>query len=240
MSRGQKVSAGQTVQMGEILGIGAPGSGEMIRMHSVWNAPKHVQADATTILIGRLSADLPSDQVVSTVDVIRGRYSWIKPTTAGAKWTYERLPAAGKPPAALLPDLLKSARGVHVKRVSSGAHGSKWRLSYTASDLQALAAVRSAFSKVPTLSRRERSRLSGERLRVGDLQITLDARGRVTDLRLGGVMTETRADASARHQPYPKRGVKSVVLLHVAYAYGGRLAITPPPARDVSNPRKPL
>lgn len=239
LARGIKKSGG-TVQMGEILGIGAPGSGEMIRIHSVWNTAKHVQADAVTILIGRLSADLPSEQVVSTVDVTRGNSTWIKSTRAGAKWTFEHLPAAKKPATSLLSDLLKAASHTSIKRISS-THGiTKWHIGYTASDLQTLDALKDQLGKVPALSKHSRSLLSGEKLRVSDLQVTLDSSGRVTALSLGGVMTETRADATARHQPYPKNGIKAVVILRLAYTYGGSLAIKPPPASDVSNPKKAL
>lgn len=239
LARGMKKSGG-TVQMGEILGIGAPGSGEMIRIHSAWNTAKHVQADAVTILIGRLSADLPSDQVVSTVDVTKGSSTWIKSTRTGAKWTHEHLPAAKKPATSLLSHLLKAANHTSVKRLSSSHGVTKWRIRYTASDLRALNTIKGQLGKVPALSARARSLLSGEKLSVGDLQVALDSSGRVTALSLGGVMTETRADAKARRQPYPKHGIKAVVVLRLAYTYGGRLAIKPPPARDVSNPKKAL
>lgn len=240
LSRGTKSSSRETVQMGEILGIGAPGSGEIIRVHSAWNTAKHVQADAVTMLIGRLGADLPSDQVVSTVDVTKGNSTWIKSTRAGAKWTFEHLPPAKKPATSLLSDLLKTAGHTSVKRISSSHGKSTWKISYTATDLQALDAINGQLGKVPALSAHSRSLLSGEKLDVSDLQVTFDSSGRVTDLRLGGVMTETRADATARHQPYPKNAIKAVVMLRLDYTYGGSLAITPPPASDVSNPKKAL
>jgi hypothetical protein len=239
LAQGQKSSSRETVQMGEILGIAAPGSGETIRIHSAWNAAKHVQADAVTILIGRLGANLPSEQVVSTIDVTKGKSTWIKPTTAGAKWTYERLASVKAPPSGLLGDLLKAASRTSVKRLAIKS-GSEWRISYTASDLQTLNALKGELGKIPALTKRQHSLLSGEELHVADLQVTLDAKGRITDLKLGGTLTETRADATSRHQPYPKNGIKGVVLLHLAYTYGGSLAITPPPASDVSNPRRPL
>jgi hypothetical protein len=240
LAKGRAATGHETVQMGEILGIAAPGSGEMVRIHSVWNDAKHVQADAVTILVGRLGADLPSEQVVSTVDVTKGRDTWIKSTRAGVKWTYERAPTPTASSTALLGDLLAVAGGRRVTRVSSTRKGSTWRITYTASDLQVLDALRSQLPASAKLSAKQRSLLAGERFTVSDLKISLDSRGRMTDVRLGGIVTETRADSAARGQPYPQKGIKSVVLLHLVYTYGGSLAVTPPPTRDVINPKKPI
>lgn len=241
LSAGEKRARGVTVQMGEVLGVSAPGSGEIIRMHSAWNTSQHVAADAVTVLIGRLGANLPADQVVSTISVTKGASTWIKPTVAGAKWTYERLPESESPGARFGSTLLRLIGRATVKRLSSSRHsGSSWRISYSSSDLQALGTLQGQLARAPKLTAHGRSLLAGERLKVGDLELKLDRADRVIGMRLGGELIESRADATARHLPYPEGGADGVVLLNLAYTYGGRLKITPPPSRDVLNPTRPL
>jgi hypothetical protein len=230
------------VQYGEILGISSPGGGEMLRIHTAYNSAKGIEASAIDEISGLLRADAKAVRSISVQTLVIGKTGYIRPTTTGAKWTKEDLqPTAGS--AAALPSELLSLAGPNaVSRTGTTKTGISYRIRLRASDL---AVLRAFGSQIPadaldSLSKADTRLLSGVVLSAPDLVITLDHEDRLTQLKLGGTLTETRADAKARHSVYPRGGVEGVVLLNLVYAYGGALRVTAPPASQILNARKPL
>jgi hypothetical protein len=238
---GRRAEANENVQMGEILGIAAPGGGELMRIHSVYNNAKKIEATAMDVQTGLLRADAPSVTGINVQTVVFGNTGYIRPATASAKWTKETLQPTTKAAAALPAELLALAGTKGVTRLSA-ASGSSYRLNFHASDLTIL---RAFSSQVPakaldTLSAKDKSLLSGLTFSFTDLVISVDAKGRLVQMKGGGILTETRADAKARGSFYPDGGVEGVVILNLFYSYGGNLTIHAPAANQVINPKKPI
>ena len=241
LQAGRRAEANENVQMGEILGIAAPGGGELMRIHSVYNNAKGIESSAVDVQTGLLRPDAPSVTGINVQTVVLGHTGYIRPATANAKWTKETLVPTTKAAAALPAELLALAGG-GVTRLSTGASGSSYRLNFHASDLTILHAFSSQIpaKALNTLSAKDKALLSGLTFSFTDLVISVDRQGRLTQMKGGGILTETRADAKARGSFYPAGGVEGVVILNLFYSYGGHLTIHAPAASQVSNPRKPI
>jgi hypothetical protein len=241
LETGRLAAAKGTVEFGEILGISSPGGGEMLRVHTVYNAAKGIQASAIDEISGLLRSDAKAIRSISVQTLVIGKTGYVRPTTAGAKWTKEDLQPTASSTSALPSELLKLAGPHAVARSGATGTSTSYRIDLRASDLAVLRAFASQLPSrtLASLSKVDVRLLSGVVLSAPDLVITLDREDRLTQLKLGGTLTETRADAKARHTRYPRGGVEGVVLLNLVYAYGGALRVTAPPASQILN-RKPL
>lgn len=239
---GQRDSSRGNVQFGEILGISSPGGGVILRIHSAFNIARGIESSAIDEVSGLLRADAKAVESISVQSVVIGDVGYIRPTTKGAKWTKEILtPSAAKSPV-LVSNLLALTGARTVSRIATSRSTATYRITLRASDLGFL---RSFASQVPakalaSLTAHETALLAGVVLSFPKFEITLDNRNRLIQLKLGGILTETRADAAARHSRYPKGGIEGVVLLDLKYAYGGVLKVSPPPLSQVLNNAKPL
>lgn len=242
LTAGRRVAAQGTVEFGEILGISSPGGGEMLRIHTVYNTAKGIQASAIDEISGLLRADAKAVRSISVQTIVIGNTGYIRSAIAGAKWTKEELQPTAPSMAALPRELLALAGPHAVTRSGATRTSTSYRIRLRASDLAVLRAFGSQIpaGSLDSLSKADTRLLSGVVLSAPDVVITLDHEDRLTQLKLGGTLTETRADAKARHSVYPRGGVEGVVLLNLVYAYGGALRVTAPPTNQILNARKPL
>jgi hypothetical protein len=241
LAAGQRAGAKGNVNFGEILGIAAPGAGETLRINSAWNNAKHIGGSAIDFSSGLLS-NVEAVQSISVQTVNVGDVSYIRPAVVTAKWTQELLKPTSTSTAGLASHLLSLAKPTAVSRTSDGRAGSTYSVKLQMSELRLLTAFSSQLPAHALRSLKASSKrlLSGLTISIPKLVVKFDRRGRLTVLEAGGIVTETRADARAQHRPYPHRGVAGVVLLHLAYRYGGSLRVSAPPASQILNRLSPL
>jgi hypothetical protein len=241
LAAGQRAGAKGNVNFGEILGIAAPGAGETLRINSAWNNAKHIGGSAIDFSSGLLS-NVEAVQSISVQTVNVGDVSYIRPAVATAKWTKELLKPTSTSTAGLASHLLSLARPTAVSRTSDGRAGSTYTVKLQMSELRLLTAFSSQLPAHALRSLKASSKrlLSGLRISIPKLVVKFDRRGRLTVLEAGGIVTETRGDAKAQRRPYPHRGVAGVLLLHLAYRYGGSLRVSAPPASQILNRLSPL
>jgi hypothetical protein len=241
LAAGQRAGARGNVNFGEILGIAAPGAGETLRINSAWNNAKHIGGSAIDFSSGLLS-NVEAVQSISVQTVNVGDVSYVRPAVATAKWTKELLKPTSTSTAGFASHLLSLAKPTAVSRTSDGRAGSTYTVKLQMSELRLLTAFSSQLPAHALRSLKASSKrlLSGLTISIPKLVVKFDRRGHLTVLEAGGIVTETRADAKAQHRPYPHRGVAGVVLLHLAYRYGGSLRVSTPPASQILNRSSPL
>lgn len=235
LEAGRRAASKVNVQFGEILGISAPGGGEILRVHSAYNMAKGIEASALDEVSGLLRPDAKAVRSISVQTLVIGSTGYLRPTTVGAKWTKERLRSTAASASALPSQLVALAGPSAVSLVRSTRAGTSFRIRLRVTDLALLRSLAPMLAPraLAALSATDLRLLSGVVLSLPDVVVTLDHQDRVTQLEAGGKLTETRADARARHSAYPRGGVEGVVLLTLVYRYGGALAIAAPPARQV-------
>lgn len=242
LAAGQRASAKGDVNFGEILGIAAPGAGEMLRIDSAWNNSKQIGASGIDFISGLLRSDAKAVRSISVQTLNLGDVSYIRPAVATAKWTKELLTPTSISTARFASHLLSLAKPNAVARISHGHAGSTYSIKLHVSELQMLTAFSSQLpaGALHSLDASSKRLLSGLTISIPKLVVKFDRRGRVTVLEAAGTVTETRADAKAQDRPYPHGGVAGVLLLHLVYRYGGALRISAPPAGEILNGSSPL
>lgn len=235
LASGRKAAEQGNAEFAEILGIAAPGGGEMLKIHTRFNAAKGIEASGIEEDSGFLRSDAKAVRGISVQSLVIGTTAYIRPAQGNAKWTKEIVKPTRLTAASLPKELLALAAADGVTRIAKDASGSSYRIDLHASDLAVLRAFGAQLPAhaLQALSKSQVSLLSAMTFSLPDLVVKLDRQNRVTLLEGGGTLTETRAAAKAQRSFYPTNGVVGVVLLQVVYRYGGALRITAPSAAEI-------
>jgi hypothetical protein len=84
LTAGLRAAAKGNVNFGEILGIAAPGGGEVLRIRSAWNAAKGIEASAIDEESGLLRTDAKAVRSISVQTLAFGRTAYIHCPHPGA------------------------------------------------------------------------------------------------------------------------------------------------------------